>query len=63
MATLQAASVFITNDTDGTAQIQLVSSRGESHPPALVEPCVNLSVHTAPVVQSSTVTVGRSASG
>ncbi len=30
-----------------------VSRRGELHPPALVEPCVTLSRHTAPVVQPS----------
>ena len=28
------------------------SGRGESHPPALAEPCVNLSTHTAPITQS-----------
>ena len=27
------------------------SRRGESHPPPLAEPCVNLSVYTAPIVQ------------
>jgi hypothetical protein len=27
------------------------SGRGESHPPALAEPCVNLSAHTAPITQ------------
>jgi hypothetical protein len=30
-----------------------VSRRGESHPPALVEPGVNLSAHRAPIVQPS----------
>jgi hypothetical protein len=30
----------------------LVSSRGEFRPPALVEPCVNLSIHTAPITRS-----------
>jgi hypothetical protein len=29
----------------------LVSSRGEFHPPALSEPCVNLSIYTAPIIQ------------
>jgi hypothetical protein len=29
------------------------SRRGESHPPALVEPGVNLSAHRAPIVQPS----------
>ena len=29
------------------------SRRGESHPPALAEPCVSLSAHTAPVAQPS----------
>ena len=28
------------------------SSRGEFHPPALSEPCVNLSIHTAPITRS-----------
>jgi hypothetical protein len=28
-----------------------VSGRGESHPPALAEPCVSLSTHTAPIIQ------------
>jgi hypothetical protein len=27
------------------------SRRGESHPPPLAEPCVNLSAYTAPIVQ------------
>jgi hypothetical protein len=27
------------------------SGRGESHPPALAEPCVNLSAHPAPITQ------------
>jgi len=30
-----------------------VSRRGESHPPALSEPDVNLSIHPAPIVQPS----------
>ena len=30
-----------------------VSRRGESHPPALAEPDVNLSIHPAPIVQPS----------
>ena len=30
-----------------------LSSPGESHPQALPEPYVNLSIHTAPIVQSS----------
>ncbi len=34
----------------------LASSRGESHPPALSEPCLIVSDHTAPIVRSSTVT-------
>jgi hypothetical protein len=29
------------------------SRRGESHPPALAEPGVNLSAHRAPIVQPS----------
>jgi transposase-like protein len=28
------------------------SSQGESHPPALSEPCVNLSIYTAPITRS-----------
>ncbi len=28
-----------------------VSRPGESHPRALSEPCVNLSAHTAPIIQ------------
>jgi DNA-binding NarL/FixJ family response regulator len=27
------------------------SRRGESHPPPLAEPCLNLSAYTAPIVQ------------
>jgi hypothetical protein len=42
-------------------QQHLASSRGESHPPALSEPCVNLSIHTAPITQS--VTASPAASG
>jgi putative transposase len=34
----------------------LASSRGESHPPALSEPCLIVSDHTAPIVQSFAVT-------
>ena len=30
--------------------LPLASSRGEFHPPALSEPCVNLSIYTAPVI-------------
>src|SRR5262245_54366856 len=30
---------------------QKESRRGESHPPPLAEPCVNLSAYTAPIVQ------------
>jgi hypothetical protein len=33
------------------ATCRLASSRGESHPPALSEPCVNLSIYTAPIIQ------------
>jgi hypothetical protein len=29
----------------------VVSRRGEFHPPALLEPCVTVSRHTAPVVE------------
>jgi len=36
-----------------------VSRRGESHPPALVEPGVNLSAHRAPIVQPSGRTPSR----
>ena len=32
---------------------EMVSRRGESHPPALSEPDVNLSAHPAPIVQPS----------
>jgi len=32
---------------------ELVSGRGESHPPALVEPDVNLAIHPAPITQPS----------
>src|SRR4051812_16420592 len=35
------------------AHCQQVSRRGESHPPALAEPGVNLSAHRAPIVQPS----------
>src|SRR4051794_22149981 len=35
------------------AQHDEVSRRGESHPPALVEPDVNVSAHPAPIVQPS----------
>jgi hypothetical protein len=31
--------------------IELVSSPGESHPKALSEPYVNVSAHTAPIIQ------------
>ena len=41
----------------------LASSRGEFHPPALSEPCVNLSIYTAPIIRSSAVTVWRASSG
>ena len=34
---------------------QLASSRGEFHPPALSEPCLIVSDHTAPIVQSFAV--------
>ena len=37
----------------GGAQDHQVSRRGESHPPALAEPGVNLSAHRAPIVQPS----------
>ena len=33
--------------------VGMVSSRGESHPPALAEPDVNLSAHPAPIAQPS----------
>ncbi len=36
-----------------------VSRRGESHPPALAEPGVNLSAHRAPIVQPSGRTPNR----
>ena len=32
---------------------EVVSGRGESHPPALVEPDVNLAIHPAPITQPS----------
>jgi len=35
----------------------LASSRGEFHPPALSEPCLIVSDHTAPIVRSFSVTV------
>ena len=35
------------------------SRRGESHPPALAEPGVNLSAHRAPIVQPSGRTPNR----
>src|ERR1700730_3084903 len=35
----------------GPAQDHQVSSRGESHPPALAEPDVNVSPHPAPITQ------------
>src|SRR5205823_10746970 len=34
-----------------TNQYDEESRRGESHPPPLAEPCVNLSAYTAPIVQ------------
>ena len=34
-------------------QDEKVSGRGESHPPALSEPGVNVSAHRAPTVQPS----------
>ena len=37
----------------GVAHHDRVSRRGESHPPALAEPGVNLSAHRAPIVQPS----------
>src|SRR6266849_9743847 len=37
----------------GPTQDHQVSSRGESHPSALSELCMNLSAHTAPIVQPS----------
>jgi len=36
---------------DKTTTSQEVSSPGESHPQALSEPGVNLSVHRAPIIQ------------
>ena len=33
------------------APLAKASSRAESHRPALSEPCVNLSIHTAPTIQ------------
>ena len=33
------------------AAIGLVSSPGEFHPEALAEPYVNVSIHTAPIIQ------------
>jgi hypothetical protein len=35
--------------TSRHASCPLASSRGEFHPPALLEPCVSLSTHTAPI--------------
>src|ERR1035438_7885479 len=35
----------------GDAEDDMVSGRGESHPPALSEPDVNLSTHPAPIIQ------------
>jgi hypothetical protein len=37
--------------TAAVTALQQVSSRGESHPPALSEPDVNVSAHPAPVTQ------------
>lgn len=41
------------NNVGYPAVVLGVSRRGESHPPALVEPGVNLSAHRAPIVQPS----------
>jgi hypothetical protein len=38
----------------GEADDDLASRPGESHPQALLEPCVNLSIHTAPDAQPPT---------
>ena len=38
----------------GEADDHLASRPGESHPQALLEPCVNLSIHTAPDAQPPT---------
>ena len=43
----------------GSAHDQQESRRGESHPPALAEPGVNLSAHGAPIVQRSGRTPNR----
>src|SRR5215207_2851066 len=43
----------------GLAVNNQVSSRGESHPSALSEPCLSLSTHTAPIVQPSGRTPSR----
>ena len=37
---------------DSPPLLHVASGRGESHPPALSEPCVNLSIHSAPITQS-----------
>jgi hypothetical protein len=37
----------------GPTTMHRVSSRGESHPPALAEPDMNLSTHPAPIIQPS----------
>jgi hypothetical protein len=36
---------------DSGVDVRVVSRRRESHPPPLVEPCVTVSRHTAPVVE------------
>ena len=36
---------------DGWVNSVMVSSPGEFHPEALAEPYVNVSVHTAPIIQ------------
>ena len=50
--TLVTVGVTVDADAGGTAGIQ-VSGRGESHPPALAEPGVNLSIYQAPTGRRS----------
>jgi hypothetical protein len=47
--TLQRIYVFFVMEV--SSRYAQASRRGESRPPALSEPCLNLSVYTAPIVQ------------
>src|SRR5437879_2202432 len=43
--------VAVWSDYDAASRSRQESRRGESHPPALAEPDLNVSAHPAPIVQ------------